>query len=82
MNFIEEANLSPEDFIRKNVSDEEREHLAQEFREEIGSISLERQIIDIPWLGKYNQTILLLSLVCQMVLFFYRSANSILLNIF
>ena len=58
MNFIEEANLSPEDFIRKNVSDEEREHLAQEFREEIGSISLERQIIDIPWLGKYNQTIL------------------------
>ena len=56
--FIENANLNPEDFIRKNVSDEERKRLAQEFREEVGSISLERQIIDIPWLGKYNQTIL------------------------
>jgi tRNA nucleotidyltransferase/poly(A) polymerase len=58
IDFIEGTNLNPENFIRKNVSDEERERLAQEFREEIGSISLERQIIDIPWLGKYNQTIL------------------------
>jgi len=58
IDFIEGANLNPENFIRKNVSDEERERLAQEFREEVGSISLKRQIIDIPWLGKYNQTIL------------------------
>jgi len=58
IDFIEGTNLNPENFIRKNVSDEERERLAQEFREEVGSISLERQIIDIPWLGKYNQTIL------------------------
>lgn len=58
MDFVEGANLNPEDFIRKNVSEEERERLVEEFREEIGSISLGRQIIDIPWLGKHNQTIL------------------------
>jgi len=58
IDFIEEVNLDPEDYIRQNVPDEKRGLLAQEFREEIGLISLERQIIDIPWLGKYNQTIL------------------------
>jgi tRNA nucleotidyltransferase/poly(A) polymerase len=56
--FVRGVNLNPEDFIRKNVSDEERERLAQEFRDEVGSISLERQVIDIPWLGKRDQTIL------------------------
>ena len=58
MKFVEEASLNPEYFIRQGVSDEERERLAQEFRGEIGSVSLERQVVDIPWLGKYNQTIL------------------------
>ena len=58
MEFVEEVNLNPENFIRQNVSEEEKERLVQDFLEEIGAISLERQIIDIPWLGKYNQTIL------------------------
>jgi tRNA nucleotidyltransferase/poly(A) polymerase len=35
-----------------------RDVLLHGFKSEIGSISLEKQIIDIPWLGKFNQTIL------------------------
>jgi tRNA nucleotidyltransferase/poly(A) polymerase len=68
--FIKNVNLNPESFIRESgfssertsdpawTDDDERAALANEFREEIGTISLEKQLVDLPWLGKYDQLVL------------------------
>jgi len=44
---------SPKELRRRGY----REMLVKEFADEIGEISLKKQVIDIPWLGKEEQTI-------------------------
>lgn len=58
VSFVNDVNLSPEKYIRGNVSEEQREELAQEFRDEIGRIYLEKELVDLPWLGKHNQVVI------------------------
>ena len=59
--FLSEVNKDPFSHIRKNInSDDERQALADEFNRDFGSLSLRRAIIDIPLLGKTNQTLLVL----------------------
>lgn len=58
---IGKINSNPIDFIRMDKEDYEREDLAKEFVEKIGQINLQRETVDIPWLGKKDQTLLVLT---------------------
>ncbi len=67
-NFVNEVNLNPNKFIRKGqagkgnkaLADEERQLLAEEFSNNVSPIKLEKDIIDMQFIGKTNQTILIL----------------------
>lgn len=57
LELVNSINADPGAYIRRNISEEERALLKEEFDREIGEISLEKDVIDIPWLGKVDQTV-------------------------
>jgi len=58
--FVNNVNNSPFSFLRRDKNGITRSDLEESFGDEVGKLSLGKEVVDIPFLGKENQTIFVL----------------------